>query len=303
MLRVRFITFPNIFLGPPFSKRETVIITDLSEYQQGVFEFSMQGGVGRSGTKWLRQVITTKAWLPQNSLLMPELCFPNLIFIVHRAVDKGTALHSQGHFPGEGHASIWGLLFVYVCNRVWKASDGLRDYGNDLSWAKQVCHLQRVLWVPMVSALATGGNLSPLKKPQPVNERRLFWTGRPFKKEKVEFIKCFGLTNSCWKSALCLPFLQMIALMDQKQAPGGSEPREVGSHWEQSHTPSPRKASAACTTTLHWGNLLMYTYYVKVTLFIIFVFTQLCKSLLLLEEKFNSTDKPNGEKNNCSLTT
>lgn len=40
-----------------------VRITDLLEYQRGIFAFSMQGGVERSGTKWLKQVITTKAWL------------------------------------------------------------------------------------------------------------------------------------------------------------------------------------------------------------------------------------------------
>lgn len=94
-------------------------MTDLLEYQRGIFMFSMQGSVERRGTKWLKQVITTKVWLDFARETGPEAVAPpessadgrallrNIIFIVRAADDKGTALHSQGHFPAVGHTPTY----------------------------------------------------------------------------------------------------------------------------------------------------------------------------------------------------
>lgn len=52
--------FQTYFGALCFSKRNGKR-TDLLKYQLGFFIFSMQHSVESSGTKWLKQVITTKA--------------------------------------------------------------------------------------------------------------------------------------------------------------------------------------------------------------------------------------------------
>lgn len=75
--------------------------------------------------------------------------------------------------------------------------------------------------------------------------------------------------------------------MDQKQAPEGSEPREVGSQQKSCKaTPqAPGIASRACTPPRGWDNLLIYTYYVKVILLIIFVFYTIMQVLMIIGGK------------------
>ena len=98
-----------------FFSWEVVKRTHLLEHQLSLFIISMQNSIERSGPKWLKPVITTKAWddfareAGQEALALPEFpadgraLFCNIIFTVCVADDKGTALHIQGHFPRVGH--------------------------------------------------------------------------------------------------------------------------------------------------------------------------------------------------------
>lgn len=104
-----------------------------------------------------------------------------------------------------------------------------------------------------------------LKKPQPVNGRMLAYFGQEghLKKENWNLSSLFSLVHV--ENKLLVSFSAKVTcflVTDQKQAPGGSEPRGSGLPIKilQCHTPSIRNnLMNLYHDSSDWGNLPIYT--------------------------------------------